>query len=188
VRKRLKLMKNSARKSRRLLAITIFVAATAILAAGAATVVSRRNAVARQQPNNQAAKPAAASASGKNYMTVKVAGQEVQIDSETGQMKQLTPEEAKKLAAGLKQVINRSEEGLVPVQHPDGSVSVDLQGRFQNVTVARVNDDGTVSTSCVDNAQSAGEFFGIDPQLIENPEGNRTTKRVVPLRTTNQDK
>jgi hypothetical protein len=97
-----------------------------------------------------------------------VAGQEVEVNSQTGQIKALTPEEAQKLAAGLKQMINQSTEGLVQVQHDDGSVSMDLEGRFQNVTVARVNKDGSVSQSCVDNPQAAGAFFGIDPKLIEN--------------------
>ncbi len=76
---------------------------------------------------------------------------------------------------GLKQpetssvvMLNKSTEGLIPVQHPDGSMSVDLQGRFKNVTVARVNKDGSVSQSCVDNPRSAGAFFGIDPKLIES--------------------
>jgi hypothetical protein len=121
---------------------------------------------------------------------VKVAGQEVQVDSQTGQMKELTPEEAQKLAAGLRQEINKSTDGLVPVQQPDGSMTMNIDGRFQNVAVARVNEDGSVSTSCVDNAQSAGEFFGIDPQLIENgTAGNKTgTQKPRVMRSNNQDK
>ena len=104
----------------------------------------------------------------KNYVTVKVAGQDIKVDTQTGQVPELTPEEAKKLAEGLKPMLNKSSEGLITVQHPDGSMSMDLQGRFQHVTVARVNKDGTVSQSCVDNPQAAAAFFGIDPKLIEN--------------------
>ena len=106
--------------------------------------------------------------SNENFVTVKVAGQDVQVNGQTGQIKALTPEEAKKLAAGLKQLVNQSTEGLVQVRHADGSVSMDLEGRFQNVTVVRVNKDGSVSQSCVDNPQAAGAFFGIDPKLIED--------------------
>ncbi len=105
---------------------------------------------------------------------MKVGGQDVQVNSQTGEIQPLTREEAEKLAAGLKPMLNRSTEGLVQVQHPDGSVSVDLKGRFQDVTVARVNKDGTVSQSCVDNPQAAGAFFGIDPKLIENAPNVRT--------------
>jgi hypothetical protein len=57
---------------------------------------------------------------------------------------------------------------LVQVRHADGSVSMDLEGRFQNVTVAKVNADGTVEQSCVDNPRAAAKFFGIDLKLIEN--------------------
>ena len=103
-----------------------------------------------------------------NFVTVRVAGQDVQVDSQTGKMKPLTPEEGQKLAAGLKEMVNQSTEGLVQVKHPDGSVSMDLKGRFQNVAVARVNQDGSVTQSCVDNPQAAGAFFGIDPKLIES--------------------
>lgn len=98
---------------------------------------------------------------------MKVAGQDVQVDSETGQIKPLTPEQAKKLAEGLKGMLNKSSEGLAEEQHADGSVSMDLQGRFQNVTVARVNKDGTVTQSCVDSPRAAAAFFGIDPKLLE---------------------
>jgi len=104
----------------------------------------------------------------KNFVTVQVAGQEVQVDGQTGQIKELTPEEKQKLAAGLKQMVNKSTEGLDEVHHADGSVSVDLKGRFQHVTVAKIDEDGNLTQSCVDNPKAAGAFFGIDPKLIED--------------------
>jgi len=103
----------------------------------------------------------------ENFVTVKVAGQDVRVDGQTAQLQPLTPEQARKLAAGLREIINQSTEGLVQVRQADGSVSIDLEGRFQNVAVARVDRDGSVTQSCVDNPQAAGAFFGIDPQLIE---------------------
>ncbi len=105
--------------------------------------------------------------SAPNYVTAKVSGQDVQVDAKTGQMRPLSPQEAAWLAQGLKEMIDPSTEGLVEVQHADGSDSVDLEGRFQNVTVARTNQDGSTTTSCVNNPRAAGAFFGIDPQLIE---------------------
>ena len=71
-----------------------------------------------------------------------------------------------KLAEGLGQMINQSTEGLTEVHHSDGSVSINLEDRFQNVSVAKVTD-GKLSQSCLDNRQSAGVFFNIDPQLID---------------------
>lgn len=187
MKKRLKIVKKSAKKSRRLLAITIILAATAILATGAVTVVSRQK--AKEESSKQEARPALNGAANRNYVTVKVAGQEVQVDSQTGRMKELTPEEAQKLAAGLKQMINRSTDGLVQEPHADGSVSVDLQDRFQNVTVARINEDGSLATSCVDNAEAAGTFFGIDPQLIDDKLAGRSAGKPLPLKRSDaQDK
>ena len=84
-------------------------------------------------------------------------------------------QDPEKIAKGLSQLINQSTEGLVEVQHADGTVSVNLDDRFQNVTVARVNANGTLSQSCVDNPRAAGAFFGVDPKLIEKT-------RVAPRR------
>lgn len=138
-----------------------------VLVAGTVTVLSRQTNRVKES-KQQEATPVATSKPNKKYVTVKVAGQDVSVDSQTGQIQELTPEEARKLAAGLKPMLNKSSEGLVEVQHPDGSVSMDLEGRFQNVTVARINKDGSVSQSCVDNPRAAGAFFGIDPKQIEN--------------------
>ena len=139
----------------------------AILVVGAVTVLSRQPARVKELKKQETA-TVMPDQPRKNYVTVKVAGQDIKVDSQTGQIQELTPEEAQKLAAGLKPMLNKSSDGLVTVQHPDGSISMDLQGRFQNVAVARVNKDGTVSQSCVDNPRSAGAFFGIDPKQIEN--------------------
>ena len=153
------------------------VLATLILAISAVSVWSRQ--IAREPKKEAAATvmpPSAAPAKARNYVTVKVAGRDVQVDSQTGEIQKLTPEEAAKLAAELKPMLNKSSEGLVEVQHPDGSLSMDLEGRFQNVTVARINKDGSVSQSCVDNPRAAAAFFGIDPKLIENAPARTKTK------------
>lgn len=159
----------------RLTATTLLVAIV-VLAIAAVTVVSRQRASA-SGPNETRKTQEAQS---PDLVTVKVAGQDVQVNGQTGQIKALTPEEAQKLAAGLKQMVNQSTEGLVQVQRADGSVSMDLEGRFQNVTLARVNKDGRVSQSCVDNPQAAGAFFGIDPKLIENQSNDRAVVNQLP--------
>ena len=143
------------------------IVATLVLGISAVTVLSRQTGRAKEAKNTQTASIVPAKPN-KNYVTMKVGGQDVHVNSQTGEIQPLTPQEATKLAEGLKPMLNQSTEGLVQVQHPDGSVSVDLQGRFQDVTVARVNKDGTVSQSCVNNPKAAGAFFGIDPKQIEN--------------------
>ena len=147
------------------LPLILIVMAAGCLAVGAVTVISGRLAEVKESQSQVRASSVAGKA-GKNYVTVKVAGRDVQVDSQTGQIKPLTPQEAQQLAEGLKGMLNQSTEGLVQVKHADGHVSMDLDGRFQNVTVARINEDGSLSQSCVDNPQAAASFFGIDPQLL----------------------
>jgi hypothetical protein len=106
-----------------------------------------------------------------------VGGQDIQIDTQTGDIKPLTPQEAQKLAEGLAPMLDRSTEGLTQVRHADGSVSMDLKGHFQDVVVARINTDGTIERSCVNNPEAAGKFFGIDPQLIKDARARQ--KRLV---------
>lgn len=151
----------------------IIVAAIALVSVAAVTVISRQSAAGKQAEGTQKPTTETANAAGKKYTKVKVGNQEVFVDSQTGKIKPLTPQEAQELAQGLKTMLdkNKSSEGLVEEYHADGSVSLDLQGRFQNVTVARENEDGTVTTSCVDTPRAAANFFGIDPKLVEsNPQ------------------
>jgi len=103
------------------------------------------------------------------YVARQIGNQTVLIDGQTGQVRPLTPEEAQRLADGLKGMLNRSSEGLQQVTHPDGTVSMDLQGRFQNVAVAKKTVEG-IEQGCVDNPQSAAAFFQIDPKLLEKPQ------------------
>jgi DNA-binding protein Fis len=89
----------------------------------------------------------------------------------------LTPEEAKTMADGLKPLLNDTAEGLPSVKHADGTVSTDLQERYQNVTVA-VKDPatGAVSQACVNNTEAAAGFFGIDRKLLDLPAKSEPAK------------
>lgn len=94
----------------------------------------------------------------------------------SSQIRPLTQEEAQKLAQGIGQLVNKSTDGLVSVRHPDGTVSMDLQGRFQNVALAKKNDDGSISQACVDTPESAARFFEIDPQLVQDQIISKSSK------------
>ena len=161
----------------RLTFILGFIAA-ASLVAGAATVLSHRQRTSSAPAANQ-----------KKYLTVKVAGRDVQVDAQTGQVRPLTADEAKQLADGLKGMLNKSADGLVQRQQPDGTVSMDLDARFQNVVLAKKNADGSLSQSCVDNPEAAASFLGIDPQLLgaEKPAGTANQAgRVLPAKVAQQ--
>jgi hypothetical protein len=100
-----------------------------------------------------------------------------QAGFQTAQIKPLTQEEAQKLATALKELANQSQEGLKQVRHADGTVSIDVQGRFQNVALAKRNEDGTISQTCIDNPASGALFFGIDPKLVGVKTSNATVSR-----------
>ena len=106
----------------------------------------------------------------------------VPLDSQTGQVRPLTQEEAQRLAAGLKELANQSTDGLQTVRHADGSVSMDLQGRFQHVAVAKLDEDGKLIQSCIDNPEAGAAFFGIDPQLVgvkKNPAASTKNNELL---------
>ena len=141
--------KNISTRSARRSSLTMALIAVAILAVGAVTVVSRQSLSNRQQ--TKATVQNLSSGAGQNHA----------LSSE-----QLTQRDRDALAGGLKEMINQSTEGLVETHHSDGSVSVNIEDRFQSVTVAK-DDNGRLSQSCVDNPQAAGAFFNIDPKLID---------------------
>lgn len=145
----------------------MIVTAIAIVAIAAITVLSRQSASSKQTDGPRKVTTAMATGENARYTKVKVAAQDLPVDSQ-GKIRPLTSEEARQLADGLKKMLNKSTEGLVEEHNADGSVSMDLQDRFQNVTIARVNADGSVSTSCVDSPKAAAKFYGIDPRLLEN--------------------
>jgi hypothetical protein len=58
---------------------------------------------------------------------------------------------------------------------------MDLQGRFQNVMLAKKETDGTISQACVDTAADAAAFFEIDPEVLS------AAKRVVSQAATPLD-
>ena len=79
------------------------------------------------------------------------------MNAEALQKGPLTAEQARQVEEALTE--NKSTDGLVETRHEDGAVSLDLQGRFQNVTMAKKNEDGSVSTACVDSPEGAKAFL-----------------------------
>lgn len=163
MKERKKAKKNeSAPTARRLPALIAL--ALVVLVIGAISAVSRQLAAGTQSPQPEKTAVSKVSSS-KKYMTVKVAGQDVEVD-QAGKLKPLTPEQAQNLAEGLKKMVNKSAEGLKEVHHEDGSVTVDLEDRFQHVVFAREAEDGSLSMSCVDNPRAAAAVLGVDPKLL----------------------
>jgi hypothetical protein len=152
--------RTTSRKIRRLMFTGIIVA---VFALGATAAVSLRTRQVKSSP------PALSNGNAQSKQApadVRYRVGSVPIDPQTGLVRPLTQEEAQRMAAGIKELVNQSTDGLQQVKQADGSVLMDLQGRFQNVAVARLDEDGKLVQSCVDNRESAAAFFQIDPELV----------------------
>jgi hypothetical protein len=66
------------------------------------------------------------------------------------------------LAESIRALTSRSSADLQPLTAADGSVSIDLQGRFRHAHVAALGDDGELRAQCVGSVAEANQFFGRD--------------------------
>ena len=83
------------------------------------------------------------------------AGMVIGIDPETGRLGMPTREQLKELS-DLEQIrLDHGPANLIEEHHQDGSVSVDLQGRFQEFATVRIGPDGKKTFRCVDGAENA---------------------------------
>ena len=90
-----------------------------------------------------------------------VATKEIVRDRVTGQLRKPTPEETSAMVAQLKMLTNRSTDGLKANTRADGTVSVNLEGRFQGVVLGRDTADGGTEIRCVFTMEEAVEFLGL---------------------------
>lgn len=146
-----------------------FIAVLGIFTGGAVTVVSRQSDRAAKARNRQpdvraSTQPARATSQDMSVPQIPV--------------QELTPEEAQKLTDAIKPMVTKSTDGLVETRDAGGGVAVDVKDRFQNVTIARRNADGSISYSCVDTSESASAFF----QPSRSPKQAGPGTRTAPVR------
>ncbi len=84
------------------------------------------------------------------------------------------------LAAKIREMTNRSSGGLVEEISPDGTVTIDLQGRFQNLFLTKTLEGGETASACVTSLAEANSFFGRD---LETGEAHSLTKLSKPAVT-----
>ncbi len=128
-----------------------------LLAAGAVTAIAKYESGSGGVASSHAEQSSASAQPTSNYVSIEVGGKKLKVNAQTLQQGPLTPEQSRQLANALTN--NKSSDGLVQVQQADGTVSVDLEGRFQNVMIAKKSDDGSVTQACVDNSEAAAAFL-----------------------------
>ncbi len=83
------------------------------------------------------------------------AGMMAYVDPETGAISMApVPNNELEFDADTQNALRRDTEGLEIIRHADGSESIDLQGRFQNVSTVRIDENGK-AVVCTDNVVAA---------------------------------
>jgi len=85
---------------------------------------------------------------------------EIVVDKQTGQRRLPTQEEVDEVVSNLSQLASRPED-LPSSQGEAGATTVDLQGGYGGVMLARPADDGTFETRCVFTFEEGAEFLGL---------------------------
>ena len=102
-------------------------------------------------------------------------GQQVAVDGK-GHFRALSNEEAAALAAQMVKENNSSSEGLRTFTAANGWIGVDLDGRFENSEVVKVNPDGTLSQACVHTQDEAKKFLTSAPESKPTAQPELETK------------
>ena len=102
--------------------------------------------------------PKPSTAQGKKYKATK----EIVRDQATGALRKPTDAETDAMVAQISVLTNRSSEGLVVQQAPNGMKVIDAEGRFNSVTLGRAKADGTTEIRCVFSLDEAADFLGFE--------------------------
>ena len=101
--------------------------------------------------------PPAQAAKGKSYKATRA----FVVDKDTGKARMPTQQEVDDVVANLSALGQRPTDTLQTSSQASGAVTVDLDGGFGGVLLARPNDDGTWETKCVFTLEEGAEFLGI---------------------------
>ncbi|MEO5937029.1 MAG: hypothetical protein ABIP81_07430 [Terriglobales bacterium] len=99
------------------------------------------------------------------------------VNAKTPQFREPARDEIEILLEGMAPYLSTSTEGLQLVRHDNGAISLDLQGRFQNITIARIEADGSIRQRCVTSKEEARQFL---TQSTKKP----ATKAAAPSSAT----
>lgn len=85
------------------------------------------------------------------------------VDPVTGAPRQPTPADFKALSDAMHKMFASKASSVTVTEYADGTISADLGETFMNMTLVRINPDGTSSEACVETLGQALEFFAQTP-------------------------
>jgi hypothetical protein len=139
-------------------ALAAALAAACALGAGAASLAAQSGRADAGKPGQRVV---------INQMKVDGDGVRIYVDPATGRIKQPTPAEVRALDQAIASLPSREVKSFQATQYADGTVSIALDGAFMNFALVRVNDDGSVTQACVDDAAAADAFLRGAPAAEE---------------------
>jgi len=83
------------------------------------------------------------------------------VDKTSGDVRMPTQQEVDEVVANLTTLGQKPTEALAQSTQPSGAVSVDLDGGFGGIILARPNADGSLETRCVFTLEEGIAFLGI---------------------------
>ena len=92
------------------------------------------------------------------------------LDPETGELAVgVVPQGALELDADTQNALRRDSEGLNFVRHSNGAISVDLEGRYQSVSMVRIDENGK-AVICTHDAATAEKLLNEPVSTPNTPE------------------
>lgn len=85
------------------------------------------------------------------------------VDPVTGKFRQPASAELRALSDAMTKLFASTASSVTVTEYADGSMSADLGDAFMNLTLIRINPDGTTSDACVESLDQALEFFAQTP-------------------------
>lgn len=128
---------------------TLAVACLALLLCAPAHAAQSARRTVRHRPAT--ARPVVAATVAAPTPPFGAAGMVIAIDPETGALVAPTAEQARALTAAERTGLMRTSEGLTQVRLADGSVKVDLQGRFMEYSLVQLDRTGCPHFRCVND-------------------------------------
>jgi len=87
----------------------------------------------------------------------KAAGQQSADGDKTGKLEQSTPDEGDALNEAMKKLLDRNPEQLKATVLADGTVMIEMPPDYMEVSVIKINPDGSQSVECVSGMKAAEE-------------------------------